>query len=70
MKEKIINEVLQQMLSCLDNMQLQKLKRSMEHVLFDCDISRKDKNPEDDSLVLIESFLSAKRIEGCSEKNN
>lgn len=68
MKEKIINEVLQQMLSCLDNMQLQKLKRSMEHVLFDCDISRKDKNPEDDSLVLIESFLSAKRIEGCSEK--
>ena len=68
MKEKIINEVLQQMLSCLDNMQLQKLKQSMEHVLFDCDISRKDKNPEDDSLVLIESFLSAKRIEGCSEK--
>ncbi len=68
MKEQIINEVLQQMLSCLDNIQLQKLKQSMEHVLFDCDISRKDKNPEDDSLVLIESFLSAKRIEGCSEK--
>lgn len=68
MKEQIINEVLQQMLSYLDNLQLQKLKQSMEHVLFDCDISRKDKNPEDDSLVLIESFLSAKRIEGCSEK--
>ena len=68
MKEQIINEVLQQMLSYLDNLQLQKLKQSMEHVLFDCYISRKDKNPEDDSLVLIESFLSAKRIEGCSEK--
>ncbi len=68
MKEQIINEVLQQMLSYLDNLQLQKLKQSMEHVLFDCDISRKDKNLEDDSLALIESFLSAKRIEGCSEK--
>lgn len=68
MKEQIINEVLQQMLSYLDNLQLQKLKQSMEHVLFDCDISRKDNNLEDDSLTLIESFLSAKRIEGCSEK--
>lgn len=68
MKEQIINEVLQQMLSYLDNLQLQKLKQSMEHVLFDCDISRKDKNLEDDNLALIESFLSAKRIEGCSEK--
>lgn len=68
MKEQIINEVLQQMLSYLDNLQLQKLKQSMEFVLFDCDISRKEKNIEDDSLVLIESFLSAKRIEGCSEK--
>ena len=47
MKEQIINEVLQQMLSYLDNLQLQKLKQSMAFVLFDCDISRKEKNIED-----------------------
>ena len=46
MKEQIINEVLQQMLSYLDNLQLQKLKQSMEHVLFDCDISRKERKIE------------------------
>ena len=69
MKEKIINDVLLNMVPYIDNVQLQKLKQSMEYVLFDCEIVKDSNEFEDDSLTLLESFISAKRIEGCSEKS-
>ena len=52
MQQQIINDITQRMLSYLDNVQLQKLREALE----------------DDSQKLIDSFLYAKRIEGCSEK--
>lgn len=69
MKDELVAEVMQQMLPYLDNAQLKQLRLVMEHTLFHCDISDSTAKPEeDDSGVLVASFIAAKRIEGCSEK--
>ena len=68
MKQQIIESIIQQMLQHLDNVQLQRLKSVLEHELFDCEIKTQAKNDEDDGNQLIDSFITAKRIEGCSEK--
>lgn len=69
MKQKFINEVVQGMLGCINNAQLQKLQQILEHALFDKKIVASSNIQEDASEDLLESFLSAKRIEGCSEKS-
>ena len=68
MKQKIIEEIVQQMLPYLDNAQLQKLREVLEHSLYNYDVSGKATDIQDDSRKLIDSFVYAKRIEGCSEK--
>ena len=68
MKQRIMEEIVQQMLPHLDNLQLQKLQEILEHSLYNCEISEKVNEEEDDSQKLIDSFVYAKRIEGCSEK--
>lgn len=69
MKEELITEVMQQMLQCLDNAQMKQLRQSMEQILCRYDVTvAKVKPEEDDSNDLISMFISAKRIEGCSEK--
>lgn len=68
MKQKIMEEIMQQMLPHLDNAQLQKLEEVLEHSLFMYEISSKYTETEDDSQKLIDAFVYAKRIEGCSEK--
>lgn len=68
MKQKIMEEIVQQMLPHLDNVQLQKLQEVLEHSLYNYEISGKAIAEDDDSQKLIESFVYAKRIEGCSEK--
>lgn len=68
MKQRIMEEIVQQMLPHLDNVQLQKLQEVLEHSLYNCEISGKVTEAEDDSKKLIDSFVYAKRIEGCSEK--
>lgn len=68
MKQRIMEEIVQQMLPHLDNAQLQKLQEVLERSLYNCEISGKVTVAEDDSQKLINSFVYAKRIEGCSEK--
>ena len=68
MKQRIMEEIVQQMLPYLDNAQLQKLQEVLEHSLYNYEISGKVTEEEDDSQKLIDSFVYAKRIEGCSEK--
>ena len=68
MKQRIMEEIVQQMLPHLDNLQLLKLQEIWEHSLHNCEISGKVNEAEDDSQKLIDSFVYAKRIEGCSEK--
>ena len=70
MKQQIISEVIQQMLSYLDNVQIQRLQKVLENTLFDCEITaqKENKGTVEDNTKLIDDFVSAKRIEGCSEK--
>lgn len=71
MKQKVINEVMQGMLGCLNNVQLERLQEVLEHALFHKKVS--DTEEEVNSALtneqLLENFLAAKRIEGCSEKS-
>lgn len=69
MKQKFINEVVQEMLGCINNAQLQRLQQTLEYALFDKEIVISSNVQEDTSEDLLESFLSAKRVEGCSEKS-
>ena len=61
MKQKIMEEIMQQMLLHLNNAQLQKLQEVMEHSFYNYEISGKTKELEDDSQKLIDAFVYAKR---------
>ena len=67
MKESIKQEVLQRMLPILDNAQAKALEQSLEAVLCKYMEDKPDKD-EISSQELLQKFLEAKRIEGCSEK--
>ena len=67
MKQQIIIDVMQQMLPHLDNAQMQKLQKVLEYTLHGCEITVLEEN-DNDNWQLVESFVWAKRIEGCSEK--
>lgn len=69
MKQKLINEVVQGMIGYINNAQLKKLQQTLEHALFDKEIVESYNVQEDKSEDLLVNFLSAKRIEGCSEKS-
>lgn len=69
MKQQIISEVMQQMQPHLDNVQMQQLQKVLENTLFGCEITAQiEKKDTNDNPKLIDAFVSAKRIEGCSEK--
>ena len=57
------------MLSSLNNEQLSKLKTTLEIYLYNVSIEAKQEaDTEQEEVDYLEVFLSAKRIEGCSEK--
>lgn len=69
MRDELISEVVQKMLPYLDNKQMVNLQNVLNHVLQVYDIElTKDSCVENGSQGLVEEFISAKRIEGCSEK--
>ena len=69
MKEKLISEIIREMLPLLDNKQLRKLKNTLETYFFGISIEvSQDANTEKEEIDYLETFLSAKKIEGCSEK--
>ena len=69
MKQQIISEVVQQMQPHLDNAQMQQLQKVLENTLFGCEITAQaEKKDTDDNPKVIDAFVAAKRIEGCSEK--
>ena len=69
MKQNLINEVIQGMLPFLNNAQTEKLQEVMQHTLFNYSVIADKNNNEQPEQNLVELFLSAKRIEGCSEKS-
>lgn len=70
MKTKLITEIEQRMLKHLDNAQLKELRFVLEQLFADIEVSQ---SVDNDSMAtnqeLLSAFLSAKRIEGCSEKS-
>ena len=72
MKENIISEITREMLPYLDNAQMEQLQNVLHHCLWNVTITVADENAEptekETNLELLELFLSAKRVEGCSEK--
>lgn len=73
MNDEFVNGVLRDMLAYLDNGQAEQLRRVLKHNLSGYEIQRRtDSTAEDASAEntrLTVAFLSAKRIEGCSEKS-
>ncbi|WP_419084146.1 site-specific tyrosine recombinase/integron integrase [Ruminococcus sp.] len=69
MIQEIKNEIMQKMLSVLDNAQLEKLSEVLDIVFFGITAVSCDKTEEDSNDKIVGSFISSKRIEGCSEKS-
>ena len=68
MKNELITDIVQQMLPYLDNSQTKKLQQVLEHALLQYEIIEAVAPSNDDSENLVNIFIAAKRIEGCSEK--
>ena len=72
MKEQIIDKVIERMLPHLNNAQLKLLRETLESVLAETELASNNAPPPDPAEAnegLMESFLAAKRLEGCSEKS-
>lgn len=72
MKEKLIAEIEQGMLAVLDNAQLKRLHEVLQHALWSKNVCDAENTVAAETSTsnndLLKSFLSAKRVEGCSEK--
>ena len=69
MKQNLITEVVQGMLPYLNNAQTEKLQEVLVHALFSYGVTKTDKDGNSSEQNLVDLFLAAKRIEGCSEKS-
>lgn len=72
MKEKVILDIEQAMLSELDNAQMKKLHEVLSYIFWNKEISEID-NAENrlcttSNQELLSAFLSSKRVEGCSDR--
>lgn len=69
MKQNLITDVVQEMLPYLNNAQMEKLQEVLVYTLFKYEVTECEKEKELSEQNLVELFLAAKRIEGCSEKS-
>ena len=69
MKQNLINDIVQGMLPYLNNAQNEKLQEVLQYVFADYEVREKQKQGKISKQNFVELFLSAKRIEGCSEKS-
>lgn len=69
MKEQLIDNVLSAMQGTLDCQQMRLLKVTMQEQLRNIIVCQMDKTDTDDNLQVLNSFIAAKRIEGCSERS-
>lgn len=71
MKTQLINDIIQKMLPFIDNAQADKLKQVLSTVTEHYEITESDipHTAEPTNQKLVDGFLSAKRIEGCSAKS-
>lgn len=72
MKNKLITEVEQRMLPYLNNKQLELLQKALIEALDYIGFESNENAEENDinqNITLLDKFLSAKQLEGCSEKS-
>jgi integrase/recombinase XerD len=74
MKENLIAAIEQGMVAVLDNAQMEHLHKVLTHCLYavtvtENAVSSASEEEETRSINMLESFLSSKRVEGCSEKS-
>ena len=72
MKNEIISEITRKMLPYLDNAQMERLQDVLVHCLWSVQIQPNEENsepqPKETNEDLLNMFISAKRVEGCSNK--
>ena len=68
MKEQLITEIQRRMLPYLNNEQLLHLKNILTNTMQEVAVTYEASTPTANGKDALESFLTAKRIEGCSEK--
>ena len=68
MKEQLIQEVQRQMLPYLNNAQLKQLQVVLEKALTGVTVHRDEAADVSEGVDTVSLFITAKRIEGCSEK--
>lgn len=72
MKNEIISEITRKMLPYLDNAQMERLQDVLVHCLWSVQIQPNEENsepqPTETNEDLLNMFISAKRVEGCSNK--
>lgn len=69
MKQELIKDVIQGMLPYLNNAQNEKLQEILRYTLVKYDVAENKQQKKTSDHNFVELFLSAKRIEGCSEKS-
>ena len=69
MKQKLVNDVLQGMLPFLNNAQAERLQDVLLHALWNYEVCETAGEGQKEEQDLVALFLSAKRIEGCSENS-
>lgn len=69
MVTKLMNQVLQAMSQTLGSQQLERLKDVLEATFKDVELIEKCESKVENDLSIVSTFLSAKRVEGCSEKS-
>lgn len=69
MKQDLIKDVVQGMLPYLNNAQCERLQDVLRHTLADYEVVENKQQEPCLERNFVELFLSAKRIEGCSEKS-
>lgn len=67
MKKQIINDIEQKMRSFLNNEQRKRLEEVLEYAFYGVEIIKTD-NDEKNQIDYSDIFVSAKRVEGCSER--
>ncbi len=69
MKQDLIKDVVQGMLPYLNNAQCEKLQEVLQCTLARYEVTENKQQENNSEQNYVELFLSAKRIEGCSEKS-
>ena len=68
-KQDLIKDIIQGMLPYLNNAQNEKLREVLQYIFVNYDVKESQQQVKTHEQNFVELFLSAKRIEGCSEKS-